>query len=64
MFFGGMSTLAIVAHGVNTFPTPENKYGAWLLGWIQFAVGQRIAAANTRQGKQSVVTAFDSPQKP
>lgn len=46
-FLGGAATLSLIAHGVNTFPTPNNKYGAWLLGLIQYAVGQRVAAKNT-----------------
>ena len=53
----GAAALGIAAHAVNTFPTPQNKYGAWLLGTIQYIVGQRIAAANTLKGEQSVVTA-------
>lgn len=46
----GASTLAIIAHAVNTFPTPVNKYGAWLLGVVQFAVGQRTQGAKTIEG--------------
>jgi len=56
-FFAGSGVLAIVAHAVNTFPTPVNKYGAWLLGVVQFAVGQRVAAKNTLQGLDTVATA-------
>lgn len=50
----GAAALATIAHAVNTFPTPLNKYGAWLLGVVQFAVGQRIAAKNTIQGLDTV----------
>lgn len=53
----GAAALAIVAHAVNSFPTPVNKYGSWLLGVVQFAVGQRIAGANTMQGKDTVAAA-------
>ncbi len=49
--------LSAVGHMVSTFPTPQNKYGAWLLGCAQWIVGQRIAAMNTMKGEQSVVTA-------
>jgi len=64
MVFGsGLSAAVIVAHAVNTFPTPRNRYGAWLLGVIQFAVGQRVAAMNTLNGLQSVVTAAPTEQQ-
>jgi hypothetical protein len=53
IFLSGMTALGIVAHAVNTFPTPQNKYGQWFLGLIQFIVGQRIAAFNTMQGKDT-----------
>lgn len=46
----GAAAVSIAAHAVNTFPTPVNKYGAWLLGVIQYAVGQRVVAKNTFQG--------------
>lgn len=57
LFLSGSATLSLVAHAVNTFPTPKNPYGAWALGVVQFAVGQRIVAKNTLSGAQSVVTA-------
>ena len=46
-FFTGAAGLGIVAHAVNTFPIPKNPYGQWLLGVIQFAVGQRQLAKTT-----------------
>lgn len=58
IFLSGATTLGIVAHAVNTFPTPKRPYGAWLLGVVQFAVGQRVSAKNTLNGLQSVVTAI------
>lgn len=54
-FFAGATALGVVAHAVNTFPTPANKYGQWFLGCIKFAVGQRISAMNAFQGKDTVV---------
>ncbi len=56
-FLSGATALGIVAHGVNSFPTPENKYGQWLLGLIKFAVGQRTGALNAFQGQDTVVAA-------
>lgn len=49
--------MGLAGHAVNTFPTPENKYGQWLLGVIKFAVGQRISALNAFQGKDTMVVA-------
>ncbi len=49
---GGVA-FGIIAHAVQTFPTPENKYGAWLLGAIQYAVGQRERALNTLAGSDT-----------
>lgn len=48
IFFAGASALALIGHAVNTFPVPENKYGKWLLGTVQFGVGQRLQAQNTK----------------
>jgi hypothetical protein len=62
-FFAGSAFLGIVAHAVNTFPTPVNPYGAWLLGVIQFAVGQRVAAANTFKGLQTMATGMTTVDK-
>lgn len=62
-FLSGAVGLGIVAHAVNTFPTPANQYGAWLLGVVQFAVGQRVVAKNTLQGLQTVATGVTSEQK-
>lgn len=52
-FLFGATGFGLIAHAVNTFPTPDNKYGKWLLGTIQFAVGQRTIANNTFQGLQT-----------
>lgn len=51
IFAGGSFALGFVAHIVQTFPPPENKYGQWALGSIQWVVGQRLRAANTIAGE-------------
>lgn len=56
-WLGGATVFGLIAHGVNTFPPPENKYGQWFLGLVQFGVGQRIAGKNTLQGLSSTITA-------
>lgn len=73
LFLSGSTALGLVAHAVNTFPTPQNKYGAWFLGLIQFMVGQRVAAKNTFSGmdtmavpvaKEAVAIAVTTLEKP
>lgn len=56
-FMSGATVFGIIAHAVNTFPTPKSPLGGWALGVIQFAVGQRIAAKNTLAGSDSIVSA-------
>lgn len=51
IYVTGMFSLSVVGHIVQTFPTPENKYWQWVLGSIQFIVGQRLRATNTIQGE-------------
>ena len=53
-FLYGMTLVAILAHAVNTFPTPKNVYGQWILGIIKFGVGQRISAMNAIRGNDTV----------
>lgn len=50
----GATVFGIVAHMVNTFPTPKNQYGQWALGVVKFAVGQRISALNAMRGNDTV----------
>ena len=50
----GAGVFGVIAHAVATFPTPANKYSAWLVGAIQYGVGQRVAGANTIQGKDTI----------
>lgn len=52
-FLSGGTAFGVIAHAVNTFPTPVNKYGAWLLGVFQYTVGQRTIAKNTMLGLQT-----------
>jgi len=58
--FAGATALGIAAHALNSFPVPQNKYGQWILGILQFAVGQRFRAANTIQGDMSRVISMGS----
>lgn len=53
----------LLAHAVNTLPTPKNVYGQWFLGVIKWTVGQRVSAANAINGLQTEVTAVTSAQK-
>jgi hypothetical protein len=59
----GATFIGIVAHAVNSFPTPTNVYGQWVLGIIKYAVGQRISAANALAGLQTETTAVTTAQK-
>ncbi len=56
-FLYGATIMGIIAHSVNTFPTPANVYGQWLLGIIKFVVGQRISAMNAIRGNDTVAIA-------
>lgn len=49
IFLAGSTALGIVAHAVNTFPTPSSPFGKWLLGIVQFVVGQRMQAQQNIQ---------------
>lgn len=64
LLLAGGAGLATVAHAVNTFPTPTNKYASWFLGVVQYIVGQRVAAVNTLQGLQTVATGVPKEPKP
>ena len=59
---GGATAVGIIAHAVQSFPTPTNKYAAWFLGVIQFAVGQRQQAINTMGGFKTVSYQGNKPQ--
>ena len=54
IFASGSFALGFVAHVVQTFPTPENKYAQWVLGSVQYLVGQRVRAMNTIAGEGTV----------
>jgi hypothetical protein len=62
-FASGATAWSILGNAVNTFPTPKNIYGAWLLGVLKYAVGQRVTGANAFRGLQSEVTAVTDSQK-
>lgn len=53
IFLAGSTAMSLIAHAVNTFPVPTSQFGKWLLGLIQFAVGQRLEATQTRNGAGS-----------
>jgi hypothetical protein len=46
-FLTGSTVFGIISHAVNTFPQPTNPYGKWLLGTIQWIVGQREQGLKT-----------------
>ncbi len=52
---GGVTIWSIVAYAVNTAPTPEGKYGQWILGIIKFAVGQKLSALNAIRGQDTLI---------
>ena len=54
LILSGSTALAILAHAVQTFPTPKNAYAAWLLGVVQYAVGQRERGSNTMVGAGTI----------
>lgn len=60
----GGTAVGILAHAVNSFPTPENPYARWLLGVIQYTVGQRVAATNTLKGQDSTIIATPIAERP
>ena len=53
VFFAGATGMGLLAHAVNTFPPPENAYAKWLLGTIQWLVGQRMQSQRTFSGDMS-----------
>jgi hypothetical protein len=46
MLFGA-TILGIISHAVSSFPPSGNPYINWILGIVQFAVGQRQRALIT-----------------
>lgn len=48
MFLAGSTAISLIGHAVNTFPVPTSAIGKWLLGVVQFAVGQRMQSLQTR----------------
>ena len=54
IFATGAAALGIVAHAVNTFPTPKSDIGKWILGTIQYIVGQRLQSVQTKQDAKSI----------
>ena len=56
-FLAGSTAMGIIGNAVNTFPTPQNPYGQWLLGVVKYAVGQRISGLNAMRGQDTLVAA-------
>jgi hypothetical protein len=54
--FGSIG-LAILGHAVNTLPVPKNKWGQWIVGILQFSVGQINRSKNTVNGLDTVTVA-------
>lgn len=54
IFISGSFGLSVIAHAVQTWPTPKSVYGQWLLGTVQYIVGQRLRAANTVAGEETL----------
>lgn len=50
IFLAGSTALGLIGHAVNTFPVPDSAIAKWILGVVQFAVGQRLQATQTRNG--------------
>lgn len=63
IFLSGSTALGIVAHAVNTFPTPKNIYGQWFLGLVKYVVGQRISATNAFNGLQTATVPITDEEK-
>jgi hypothetical protein len=42
----GATLMGALAHALDTFPPPTNKYWQWLLGCLQWFVGQRVKGSN------------------
>jgi hypothetical protein len=59
IFLTGSTALAFVAHMVQTIPPSDNKWFNWLLGGVQWLVGQRIRAANTLAGEGTLTKSVD-----
>ena len=56
LVFTGVGGISAIGHIVNTFPTPKNVYGQWLLGSLQYIVGQRVQAQQTASGQANVMS--------
>lgn len=50
LILGGSTGIGILSHALNTIPPIKNPWGRWVVGIIQFIIGQRTAAAKTING--------------
>lgn len=39
--FAGMPVISILTYAARKFPMPQNVYGRWALGVVQFALGNK-----------------------
>lgn len=46
-FLGSATMMSFLGHAVSTFPKPASPIGRWVLGNLQWIVGQRNQAAET-----------------
>lgn len=53
----GATAWALIGHMVSTVPPSKNEWIRWLIGGVQFAVGQRNAGLNTMKGQDSTIVA-------
>lgn len=54
--FGGVTLWTWLAFALNTAPTPESRWGQWVLGLAKFAVAQKFSAMNVLKGQETLIT--------
>ena len=58
--FSGATGLGVVSHIVQTFPIKDNRWVNWIIGIIQYVVGQRERAVNTLNSNGTLTIAATS----
>lgn len=61
---GNLTVFLLVAHMVSTIPVSSNKWVNWVVGGLQFAVGQRLRALNTMHGEMTLSQPAGPPPPP
>jgi hypothetical protein len=56
-FCTGTVAFGVLAHAVNTFPVPDNEYARWLLGVLQYWIGQKERGGNTIKNQDTITVA-------